>query len=157
MQRHQKKRTASEAEAALTHKNLPLLLLATREEIMAYFRPVFRENELTEQQWRIIRSLYENGDMAVGDLGERCYILSPSIAGILRRMREAKLITKRIDKGDARRAVISLTETGRRKLEQTAIGIEAAYARLEKGLGPAKVQGLYSALSSVLEKLQSKA
>jgi len=33
-------------------KNLPMALLKARESVMAHFRPILREHDITEQQWR---------------------------------------------------------------------------------------------------------
>ncbi|MDO9215991.1 MAG: homoprotocatechuate degradation operon regulator HpaR, partial [Lacisediminimonas sp.] len=38
-------------------RNLPHLLLQAREALMTRFRPFLNANGITEQQWRIIRSL----------------------------------------------------------------------------------------------------
>ena len=35
---------------------------------MAYFRPHHRKGGITEQQWRVIRVLYLDGEMDAGDL-----------------------------------------------------------------------------------------
>ena len=39
--------------------SLPMMLLRAREAVMGRFRPMLREFDLTEQQWRIIRVLAE--------------------------------------------------------------------------------------------------
>ncbi|MBV6567323.1 homoprotocatechuate degradation operon regulator HpaR, partial [Acinetobacter baumannii] len=39
--------------------SLTLALLEAREAIMSHFRPALNEVGLTEQQWRIIRILYQ--------------------------------------------------------------------------------------------------
>ena len=43
----------------LHHRNLPLLLLQARERVLSHFRPLLNANGVTEQQWRIVRVLYE--------------------------------------------------------------------------------------------------
>lgn len=41
----------------LRHRNLPQLLLQSREALMQRFRPMLNELGVTEQQWRILRAL----------------------------------------------------------------------------------------------------
>jgi hypothetical protein len=43
------------------HRNLPRLLLQAREAVMAHTRPSLREHALSDQQWRVLRVLGENG------------------------------------------------------------------------------------------------
>jgi DNA-binding MarR family transcriptional regulator len=54
----------------LTHRNLPLLLLQARERVMARFRPILNEHGITEQQWRIVRLLLEEGPLEPREIGE---------------------------------------------------------------------------------------
>lgn len=39
------------------HDSLTIALLQAREAAMAYFRPIVKRHNLTEQQWRIVRIL----------------------------------------------------------------------------------------------------
>ena len=45
------------------HRNLPRLLLRSRETLMAHFRPLRGEFSPTEQQWRVPRELVEQGPL----------------------------------------------------------------------------------------------
>jgi len=42
-------------------KNLPMALLRARESVMSHFRPILRDHDITEQQWRVIRALHGSG------------------------------------------------------------------------------------------------
>ncbi|MBF8316359.1 homoprotocatechuate degradation operon regulator HpaR, partial [Acinetobacter baumannii] len=92
--------------------SLTLALLEAREAIMSHFRPALNEVGLTEQQWRIIRILYQYEELESNQLAELACILKPSLTGILNRMVEQKLIQKRKDYDDQRISLISLTESG---------------------------------------------
>ena len=48
-------------KAPFHHRNLPHLLLYARETLMQHFRPVLKEAGLTEQQWRVLRTLSDTG------------------------------------------------------------------------------------------------
>ena len=70
-------------KSPLRHKNLPHLLLQSREALMRRFRPVLNQYGVTEQQWRILRVLLDEDGLEPRQLCERCLISSPSIAGVL--------------------------------------------------------------------------
>ena len=40
-----------------TRRSLPMALLRARETVMARFRPMLAENDINEQQWRVLRVL----------------------------------------------------------------------------------------------------
>ena len=69
--------------AKFTHRNLPLLLLQARENVIARFRPNLNAHRVTEQQWRIVRALLERGPMEQREIVAVCHISSPSLAGVL--------------------------------------------------------------------------
>lgn len=50
------------------HDSLTIALLQAREAAMAYFRPIVKRHNLTEQQWRIVRILAERPSMDFHDL-----------------------------------------------------------------------------------------
>lgn len=83
--------------------------MRVRELMMRNFRPILNEWNLTEQQWRILRALYETKTLEPRELCEICCILSPSMAGILKRMEELELIIKVPSKTDKRRVLVELS------------------------------------------------
>lgn len=66
--------------------SLTLTLLQAREAAMGFFRPLLNEHGLTEQQWRIIRILWQRGEMESHQLAKQACILKPSMTGVLSRM-----------------------------------------------------------------------
>jgi homoprotocatechuate degradation regulator HpaR len=119
----------------LHHRNLPLLLLQARERVIAHFRPVLNANGITEQQWRIVRVLLEVPSLEPREIGELCRISSPSMAGVLARMEELGLVTRRRVPRDQRRVRVSLTPRARALAARMAPVINATYRRIEQLLG----------------------
>ncbi len=119
----------------LHHRNLPLLLLQARERVIAHFRPVLNANGITEQQWRIVRVLLEVPSLEPREIGELCRISSPSMAGVLARMEELGLVTRRRVPRDQRRVRVSLTPRARSLAARMAPVINATYRRIEQLLG----------------------
>ena len=138
--------------AALRHRNLPHLLLRSRETLMAHFRPLLAEHGLTEQQWRILREIVEQGPLEPRQLCEACSISSPSIVGVLARMEETGLVTRERMAHDQRRVRVSLTPKSRRTAQRLIPLVEQRYAALESALGLRAMQEVYDTLDALLAR-----
>ena len=138
--------------AALRHRNLPHLLLRSREALMGHFRPLLAEHGLTEQQWRILREIVEQGPLEPRQLCEACSISSPSIVGVLARMEETGLVRRERMAHDARRVRVSLTPKSRRLAGKLIPQIERRYEELEAALGVRSIQEVYDALDALLAR-----
>src|SRR5271170_5854574 len=119
----------------LRHRNLPLLLLQAREQVITRFRPILNEHGVTEQQWRIVRALIDTGPLEPREIGELCRISSPSLAGVLSRMEELGYIRRKRLDHDQRRVRVSLTPRSRALAARMAPQIEAAYREIEAMMG----------------------
>src|SRR5512135_3576528 len=113
--------------AALTRRNLPLLLLQARESAMESFRPILNAHGITEPQWRILRALLERGPLEPREIGQACRISSSSLAGVLARMDDLGLVVRERMAHDQRRVAVSLTPRSRELAAKMAPRIEAAY------------------------------
>ena len=87
------------------HRNLPLLLLQARESVISRFRPILNAHGITEQQWRIVRSLIERGPLEPREIVTLCHISSPSLAGVLARMDDTGLVQRQRMDHDQRRQI----------------------------------------------------
>jgi homoprotocatechuate degradation regulator HpaR len=141
----------------LQHPNLPLLLLQARERLLSHFRPILNAHGFTEQQWRIARVLLETSPLEPRQISEICCISSPSLVGVLSRMRQLGLISRRPVAHDQRRVLISLTTKGRSLAGGLVPEIEAAYRRIEDEIGESFINGLRATLSELLATLKPHA
>lgn len=137
---------------SLKHRNLPLLLLQARELVFGQFRHILNHYGLTEQQWRIIRTLSEQGPMEPWRICEVCQILSPSLAGVLARMEETGRIERCKIDGDQRRVLVSLSASSQALVKEIAPLIELQYRNLESGMGADAISELYEVLDRFLSK-----
>ena len=135
-----------------SNRNLPFLLLKARESLMAEFRPILNKYNVTEQQWRIIRALIEHGDLEPRQLCHHCIILSPSMAGILKRMEEADLIQK-IPMEDQRRISIRLTDKAIDLHNQAQKESNLQYKIIEDKIGKKTMKELYLLLDNLIDDL----
>ena len=145
---------SAKATTRKLHLNLPMLLLRAREKMMERFRPLLTENGLTEQQWRVIRALTENGPMEPREISDICTISSPSMAGVLARMEALELITKERFADDQRRIRVSLTKKSVGLVRVISKDLEARYRELERTVGPEVVERVYSAIDDLLAGLE---
>jgi homoprotocatechuate degradation regulator HpaR len=138
---------------ALRHRNLPQLMLQAREALMAHFRPILNENGVTEQQWRIVRTLLMQGPLEPRQLCELCQISSPSIVGVLLRMEEAGLVDRERMPDDQRRVRVSVTTRGRQLGRRMIPAIEERYASIEQTVGVDALRRVYDVLDGLLSSL----
>ena len=88
------------------------VLIGAKEAVLAPLRPVLRKYAVTEPQWRVMRIVEDcAADDATG-IAEVGSLLPPSVSRILRELEQRKLIVRRSDAGDRRRAIITLSPTG---------------------------------------------
>lgn len=137
-------------KAEFAHRNLPLLLLQTRERLMGRFRPILNEHGVTEQQWRIIRALLDAGTLEPREIGEICRISSPSLAGMLARMDDLRLVVRKRTAHDQRRVRVSLTARSRAIAARIAPRVEETYRDMEHQLGSELLSRLYRSLDEIL-------
>ncbi|AXK67911.1 homoprotocatechuate degradation operon regulator HpaR [Burkholderia sp. IDO3] len=131
-----------------------MMLLRAREKIMERFRPLLTAHGLTEQQWRIIRAVHEQGPMEPRQLSDLCTISSPSMVGVLARMEALELITKARFAEDQRRVLVSLTPTSIDLVRTLTQDLEQRYADLEREVGKDVVTRVYQAVDDLLAGLE---
>jgi homoprotocatechuate degradation regulator HpaR len=133
-----------------THRNLPQQLLNARDALMGHFRPILNHYGLTEQQWRILRALDEHAQLEPREICALCQILSSSMAGILTRMEEIKLVQRVRVEADQRRVLVSLAPKGDALIDDMAPLIELQYQYLEQAFGKNALESLSAALEDFI-------
>jgi len=128
---------------------LTLSLLQAREAAMRFFRPSLNQHNLTEQQWRILRTLEQYGDMESHQLAELVCVLKPSMTGILSRMERDGLISKRKPEHDQRRMYVSMTEQGKALYQLMTAEVEHNHKRLTEQFSEDKVRQLMALLDEL--------
>ena len=130
-----------------------MALLRARETVMERFRPNLRENSLTDQQWRVLRALFEYGKKDLGELSNMCCLLKPSITRIIRSMEKRLLLEKRLDPQDHRRTIVSITANGRDLIHKVGPNSELIYQDMALMLGSNELDDLYKKLDILIAKL----
>lgn len=131
--------------------SLTLTLLQAREAAMAFFRPLLNEHDLTEQQWRIVRILRQQGELESHQLAQQACILKPSMTGIMARLERDGIVKRTKSLQDQRRIFISLTEAGQQCFVEMSAGMEANYLRIQQQFGEEKLKQLLQLLDDLKE------
>ena len=132
-----------------TQPSLTLSLLQAREAAMAFFRPLLNEHDLTEQQWRVIRILKQQGELENYQLAELACILKPSMTGVLGRLERDGLVRRQKAAQDQRRVFVTLTEGGEACFASMKEGMEANYRNIQAQFGEEKLQQLMALLNDL--------
>ena len=134
----------------VSYRNLPQRFLKARESLMAHFRPILNHFGLTDQQWRILRSLDEQAQLEPRELCHLCQIHSASMAGMLARMEELALIQRSSVAGDQRRVAVRLAPKGNQLVSEMAPLIDLQYQRIEEAFGSAIFDALFQSLDAFM-------
>lgn len=129
--------------------SITLALLEAREALMTHFRPALHDVGLTEQQWRIIRILAQYDELESTHLAEKACILKPSLTGIIRRLSEMGLVTRRRGDFDQRIVFITLTQKGEEIFKKMSVEMENKYQNINQKIGDEKIEKLLELLKDV--------
>ncbi len=137
-----------------TSRSLPIALLRAREAVMANFRPMLAEHDVTEQQWRVLRVLSESGRLDASDLASRASILAPSLTRILKTLEDRAYVLRERDANDGRRSWLTLTAEGEGLIRLVAPQSREIYDSIEKRFGPERVEALLDLLNELGEAVR---
>jgi homoprotocatechuate degradation regulator HpaR len=132
------------------HVSLNITLIQAREALMTHFRPLLNDAGITDQQWRIIRLLAENGTLDFQDLANQACILRPSLTGILTRLEKANLLVRLKPSNDQRRVFLKLTDGGQQLYSDICSQVDQRYDQIETLLSPEKLAQLTALLGDLI-------
>jgi homoprotocatechuate degradation regulator HpaR len=115
--------------------SLPMMLMRGREAVMRYFRPILREHDMTEQQWRVLRALAHVGECEITELARITFLHAPSLSRITRDLLQRGLIQRVSRAADRRYSLVSITPDGLKLIHLVAPFSEAGYAEIRKRYG----------------------
>lgn len=132
-------------------RSLPMMLYRALDAVMPRFRRIFNEFGLTEQQWRVLRVLWEHDDIAFRELADITLIPAPSLVGIVDRLSGQGLVARRRSETDRRSVFVQATEKGRDLHRDVKPHVDAAYAELRGSIDDKE----WNQLIDALERLAS--
>ncbi|UWQ36990.1 homoprotocatechuate degradation operon regulator HpaR [Leisingera aquaemixtae] len=132
-----------------TDRSLPIALLRARERVMGPIRALLSGAGLTEQQWRVLRVVQEDGPIDPTQIADKACLLLPSLTRILQKLEEKQLISRVRDKEDRRRQVVRIAPAGEKVI---ADNIEASLElmnRTRAKMGPDRYEALLDLLNEL--------
>ncbi len=114
--------------------SLPMMLYRAIDVVMPRFRRIFKEFGLTEQQWRVLRVLWEIEEISQNELAELTLISPPSLVGVLDRLRAMRLIERRRSALDRRVVYVASTQNGRDLRDQLMPAVQQTYFELRDSI-----------------------
>ena len=111
--------------------SMPMMLYRALDILMPRFKTIYRQFDLTEQQWRILRVLWERESLSVLLLCEQTLIPAPSLVGVIDRLELRGLVMRQRDSADRRKVMVAITADGRALKEQVTPLIAKAYRDAE--------------------------
>ncbi len=115
-------------------RSLPMMLYRTLDAVMPRFRQIFNDFGLTEQQWRVLRVLWETDDVTIKDLADLTLIAAPSLVGIVDRLERDGLVTRQRSTSDRRKVNVHVTTAGAELEDQIMPRVASAYVELKQSV-----------------------
>lgn len=115
---------------------LPFLLHGLYQRIRATTYRAFNEHglELTPEQWIVLARLWQRDGRTVSELSESTLRDKPTMSRILDSMERSGLVTRVVDRTDARSRIISLTREGKALRKKLVPVAKTLVQRLEAGV-----------------------
>jgi homoprotocatechuate degradation regulator HpaR len=132
-----------------TARSLPIALLRAREAVMGPIRESLAASGISEQKWRVLRVLEEAGPMDLTRLAAEACLQLPSLTRIAKAMVAEGLVERTADPEDGRRAVLAVTDAGRRLIAAHAPAGAAVFARIEVAFGKERTEALLDLLEAL--------
>jgi len=130
-------------------RSLPMMLYRALDAVMPRFRRIFNEFGLTEQQWRVLRVLWEHDEIAFRELADRTLIPAPSLVGIVDRLSRQDLVERKRSEADRRNVFVLATAEGRALHRQVQPRVDAAYRELRASIPADDWRALITSLERV--------
>jgi homoprotocatechuate degradation regulator HpaR len=132
--------------------SLPMLLNRSLDAIMPPYRDLFQEFGVTEQQWRVLRVLWEQKHLTSAQISILTLLPSPSLVGILDRLEKKELVKRLRSSSDRREINIIITDKGRELQSEVMPKVKKIQDQIKVILTDPE----WRELNKSLEKIRSK-
>jgi homoprotocatechuate degradation regulator HpaR len=140
----------SKSQYRRTRRSLPISLLRAREHVMGPIREMLLKSGVSEQKWRVLRVLEEDGPSEQSIVAAKACLLLPSLTRMLHAMERDGQITRAPDARDGRKSIVSITAAGQAILVQHADESAEIFAQLEKRFGAERMTDLLDLLEDLI-------
>jgi len=138
-------------------RSLPMMLYSALDAVMPRFRKIFKKFGLTEQQWRVLRVLWEVDQVRFQTLAQITLIPPPSLVGIIDRLAASELVERRRSETDRRVVYVSATASGQKLEKKVRVEVDQVYADLRGSVEPAVWKQLMAGLGNIVTSCADEA
>lgn len=143
----------SEKSLLSTSRSLPIALLRARERVMGPIRGMLSDVGITEQQWRVLRVLQEEGPLDPTTIADHACLLLPSLTRILQKLEEKMMVRREQDQTDRRKQIVQITAAGSAVIQANLETSVAILEQVRSQMGTER----YEALLDLLNELDAPA
>ena len=136
--------------------SLPMLLSRALDGIMPTYRSLFQAHDLTDQQWRVLRALWEQKHLTSAQISQITLLPTPSLVGILDRLEKKGLIGRLRSVEDRRHVHIIPTQAGRGLQERMLPKVEQIHDLLMQRVTPEEWDELNRILNKMAEPAEQR-
>ena len=129
--------------------SLPMMLYRTLDAVMPRFRQIFSDFGLTEQQWRVLRVLWQHQQIAFRELADLTLIPPPSLVGVVDRLTKSGLVKRRRSDTDRRNVFVRATSKGQALEAKVRPRVDKAYAELRSSVNAKTWNDLIAGLEQI--------
>ncbi|HWW64842.1 MAG TPA: MarR family transcriptional regulator [Sphingomonadaceae bacterium] len=101
-------------------QSIAAIMLSAKEAVIGPMRPMLRDYNITEPQWRVMRVINDRGATDATGLSEVGLLHAPSVTRILKELEQRGLIAREADANDRRRTLVTLTQEGHEVVKITS-------------------------------------
>jgi homoprotocatechuate degradation regulator HpaR len=132
-------------------RSVLVMLMRAREAALSYFQPLLAANDLTEQQWRVLRVLGPVEKLEAHEVAARASVLPPSLTRIVNVLEQRRLVRRIPSLEDRRRLYLSLTDSGLDLVVQLTSWRSSAYRDLVAQFGHDRLELLLELLAELAQ------
>ena len=93
------------------NQSLPMIMHDVLDKIMPAYRQLFKQFGVTEQQWRVLRVLWESGSLSNIEISRKTLLPQNSLVGVLERLEKKALIQRVRSLKDRRHVFATLSSS----------------------------------------------
>lgn len=123
------------ADLMYVDRSLAVACIRGREAVVRRFRKILVKENLSEQQWRVIRILLEMGPKTSVELSTLACIHKVSISRITKSLDERGFTTRTASPSDARASYIALTDLARDRMAPLIAEAKEIHAGIAQDFG----------------------
>jgi len=131
-------------------QSLPMMLYSALDAVMPRFRRIFKDFGLTEQQWRVLRVLWEADPVAFQTMSDITLIPAPSLVGVIDRLQKSGLVRRQRSENDRRMVFIHATAAGQQLEKKVRPHVVRLYAELQASVNPEVWDQLLAGLGNLI-------